>query len=148
MIKGFKDFLLRGNVIDLAVAVVLGTAFGAVIAAFANDFIGGLIGALGGTPDFGTAGFTINDSRVILGSTINALIYFLIVAAVVYFVVVVPVNNLMERRKRGEEPEVAAPTEDILLLQEIRDLLREQRGGPGGVGGTSPGSTLGGGPTT
>ena len=148
MIKGFKDFLLRGNVIDLAVAVVLGTAFGAVIAAFANDFIGGLIGALGGTPDFGTAGFTINDSRVILGSTINALIYFLIVAAVVYFVVVVPVNNLMERRKRGEEPEVAAPTEDILLLQEIRDLLREQRGGPGSVGGPGPGSTLGGGPTT
>ncbi|HEX6919280.1 MAG TPA: large conductance mechanosensitive channel protein MscL [Actinomycetes bacterium] len=143
MIKGFKDFLLRGNVIDLAVAVVLGTAFGAVIAAFANDFIGGLIGALGGTPDFGTAGFTINDSRVILGSTINALIYFLIVAAVVYFVVVVPVNNLMERRKRGEEPEVAAPTEDILLLQEIRDLLREQRG-TGGAG--SAGSTLGGGP--
>ena len=147
MIKGFKDFLLRGNVIDLAVAVVLGTAFGAVIAAFANDFIGGLIGALGGSPDFGSAGFTINDSRVILGSTINALIYFVIVAAVVYFVVVVPVNNLMERRRRGEEPEVAAPTEDILLLQEIRDLLREQRGGIGGTGGTGPGSTLGGGPT-
>ena len=147
MIKGFKDFLLRGNVIDLAVAVVLGTAFGAVIAAFANDFIGGLIGALGGSPDFGSAGFTINDSPVILGSTINALIYFVIVAAVVYFVVVVPVNNLMERRRRGEEPEVAAPTEDILLLQEIRDLLREQRGGTGGIGGTGPGSTLGGGPT-
>lgn len=143
MIKGFKDFLLRGNVIDLAVAVVLGTAFGAVIAAFANDFIGGLIGALGGSPDFGSAGFTINDSRVILGSTINALIYFVIVAAVVYFVVVVPVNNLMERRRRGEEPEVAAPTEDIVLLQEIRDLLREQRGG---TGGTGSGSTLGGGP--
>jgi large conductance mechanosensitive channel len=151
VIKGFKDFLLRGNVIDLAVAVVLGTAFGAVIAAFANDFIGGLIGAVGGSPDFGSAGFTINDSPVILGSTINALIYFVIVAAVVYFVVVVPVNNLMERRRRGEEPEVAAPTEDIVLLQEIRDLLREQRGGTsgvGGVGGTGgPGSTLGGGPT-
>jgi large conductance mechanosensitive channel len=144
VIKGFKDFLLRGNVIDLAVAVVLGTAFGAVIAAFANDFIGGLIGALGGSPDFGSAGFTINDSRVILGSTINALIYFLIVALVVYFVVVVPVNNLMERRRRGEEPEVAAPTEDIVLLQEIRDLLREQRGG---TAGTGAGSTLGGGPT-
>ena len=150
MIKGFKDFLLRGNVIDLAVAVVLGTAFGAVIAAFANDVIGGLIGAVGGTPDFGRAGFDANGSRVILGSTINALIYFLIVAAVVYFVVVVPVNRLMERRKRGEEPEVAAPTEDIVLLQEIRDLLREQRGGTGGAGGaigTGPGSTLGGGPT-
>ena len=144
MIKGFKDFLLRGNVIDLAVAVVLGTAFGAVIAAFANDFIGGLIGALGGSPDFGRAGFEVNGSPVILGSTINALIYFVIVAAVVYFVVVLPVNNLMERRKRGEEPEVAAPTEDIVLLQEIRDLLREQRGGNGGMGS---GATLGG-PTT
>ena len=153
MIKGFKDFLLRGNVVDLAVAVVIGTAFGAVVAAFANDFIGGLIGAVGGSPDFADAGFEINDSPVILGSTITALIYFVIVAAVVYFVVVVPVNRLMERRKRGEEPEVATPTEDILLLQEIRDLLREQRGGAGGAGGmggaggTGPGSTLGGGPT-
>jgi large conductance mechanosensitive channel len=142
VIKGFKDFLLRGNVIDLAVAVVIGTAFGAVVAAFANDFIGGLIGAVGGSPDFADAGFEINDSPVILGSTITALIYFVIVAAVVYFVVVVPVNKLMERRRSGEEPEVAAPTEDIVLLQEIRDLLREQRGGTG----ASSGSTLGGGP--
>jgi large conductance mechanosensitive channel len=90
---------------------------------------------------------------VIIGTTITALINFLIVAAVIYFVVVVPVNKLMERRKRGEEPEVATPTEDILLLQEIRDLLREQRsatggiGGTGSTGGTGPGSTLGGGPT-
>ena len=126
MIKGFKDFLLRGNVIDLAVAVVLGVAFGAVINAFATDVIGGLIGVIGGSPDFGTAGFTANGSRVIIGSTINALIYFLIVAAVIYFVVVVPVNKLMERRARGEEPEVAAPSEEILLLQEIRDLLRQR----------------------
>ena len=126
MLKGFKDFLLRGNVIDLAVAVVLGVAFGAVINAFATDVIGGLIGVIGGSPDFGSAGFTANGSRVILGSTINALIYFLIVAAVIYFVVVVAVNRLMERRKRGEEPEVAAPTEDVLLLREIRDLLRQR----------------------
>jgi large conductance mechanosensitive channel len=128
MIKGFKDFLLRGNVVDLAVAVVMGTAFGAVITAFATDFIGGIIGAVGGTPDFGTAGFTVNSSKIILGSTINALIYFLIVAVAVYFFVVVPVNRLMERRKRGEEPEVEAPSEDILLLQEIRDLLRDRGG--------------------
>jgi large conductance mechanosensitive channel len=126
MLKEFRDFINRGNVIDLAVAVVIGTAFGAVVAAFATDFIGGIIGALGGTPDFGKAGFVVNESRIIFGSTINALINFVIVAAAVYFFVVLPVNKLMERRKRGEEPEVAAPSEDIVLLQEIRDLLRER----------------------
>jgi large conductance mechanosensitive channel len=142
--KGFKDFLLRGNVVDLAVAVILATAFGLVVAAFSTDFIGGIIGAIGGTPDFGDAGFEVNDSKIVIGSTINALINFVIVAAAVYFFVVVPVNKLMERRKRGEEPEVAAPSEDILLLQEIRDLLRDQRGsggtpGTGGFGdGTAP----------
>jgi large conductance mechanosensitive channel len=126
MLKGFKDFLLRGNVVDLAVAVIIGTAFGAVVSAFATDFIGGLIGVVGGTPNFGNAGFEIGDGKIVIGSTINALINFVIVAAVVYFVVVVPVNNLMERRKRGEEPEVVAPSEDIVLLQEIRDLLRQR----------------------
>jgi large conductance mechanosensitive channel len=140
VIKGFKDFLLRGNVVDLAVAVILAGAFGLVVGAFSTDFIGGIIGAIGGTPDFGSAGFTVNDSKIIIGSTINALINFVIVAAAVYFFVVVPVNRLMERRKRGEEPEVAAPSEDILLLQEIRDLLRDQRGtGLAGGTTTSPG---------
>ncbi len=124
--KGFKDFLLRGNVVDLAVAVIIGVAFGAVVSAFATDFIGGLIGAVGGTPDFATAGFEANGSKIIVGSTINALINFVIVAAVVYFVVVIPVGKLMERRKSGEEPEVEAPSEDIVLLQEIRDLLRQR----------------------
>jgi large conductance mechanosensitive channel len=137
--KGFKDFLLRGNVVDLAVAVVIGTAFGAVVAAFATDFIGGVIGAIGGSPDFGRAGFEANDSKIIIGSTINALINFVIVAAAVYFFVVLPVNRLMERRKRGEEPEVAAPSEDIVLLQEIRDLLHDQRGTGLPGGGTTPG---------
>ncbi len=128
MIKGFKDFLLRGNVVDLAVAVVIGTAFAGVVAAFATDFIGGIIGAVGGSPDFGRAGFEVNDSDIVIGSTVTALINFVIVAAAVYFFVVVPVNRLMERRKAGVEPEVSAPSEDIVLLQEIRDLLR-QRGG-------------------
>ena len=126
MIKGFKDFLLRGNVVDLAVAVVIGIAFGAVINAFATDFIGGLIGAIGGSPDFGRAGFEANDSKIIIGSTVNALINFVIVAFAVYFFVVVPVNKLMQRRKTGEEPDVEAPSEDIVLLQEIRDLLRQR----------------------
>ena len=140
MVKEFREFLLRGNVVDLAVAVVIGAAFGAVVAAFATDFIGGIIGAIGGSPDFGQAGFEANDSKIIIGSTINALINFVIVAAAVYFFVVVPVNKLMERRKRGEEPEVAAPSEDIVLLQEIRDLLREQRGTGSAGGTTTPGA--------
>ena len=126
MFKGFKDFLLRGNVVDLAVAVVVGVAFGGVVTAFAKDFIGGIIGAIGGSPDFGRAGFTVNNSDIILGSTINALINFVIVAAAVYFFVVVPVNRLMARRKSGQEPEVESPSEDIVLLQEIRDLLRQR----------------------
>jgi large conductance mechanosensitive channel len=126
MIKGFKDFLLRGNVVDLAVAVVIGTAFGLVVTAFTRDFIGGVIGAVGGSPDFGRAGFTVNGSPIILGSTVNALINFVITAAAVYFFVVVPVNKLMARRRKGEEPEVESPSEDIVLLQEIRDLLRQR----------------------
>ena len=128
MIKGFKDFLLRGSFVDVAVAFVLGLAFAAVVNAFATDFIGGIIGAIGGSPDFGDAGWEVNDSKIIIGSTITALIYFVIVAAAVYFFVVVPINKLMERRKRGEETEVEAPTEDIVLLQEIRDLLRARGG--------------------
>lgn len=130
MLKGFKDFLLRGNVIDLAVAVVIGAAFGGVVSAFATDFLGGLIGAAGGTPDFGSAGFTVNGSKVVVGSTVNALINFVIVAAVIYFVVVVPVQRLMQRRKAGLEAEVEAASEDIVLLQEIRDLLRAQSSRP------------------
>lgn len=128
MLQGFKGFLLRGNVVDLAVAVVIGIAFGMVVNAFATDFIGGLIGAVGGVPDFDGAGPTLNGSKVVIGSTINALINFLIVAAVVYFVVVLPMNKLAERRKRGQESESEAPAEDVALLQEIRDLL-QARGG-------------------
>ena len=126
MIKGFKDFLMRGNVVDLAVAVVIGTAFAAVVKAFIDRLhrphhrrgrVGDLAGARLLPPGSTTKTF------VNIGAIISAIIYFVIVAAAVYFFVVVPVNKLMERRKRGEEPEVAAPTEDILLLQEIRDLL-------------------------
>jgi len=129
MIKGFRDFLMRGNVVDLAVAVVMGTAFGAVVAAFAKDFIGGIIGAFGGSPDFGRAGVTVNHSDIIIGSTINALIYFLIVAVAVYFFVVVPMNKLEAMRRRGQEPaDAPPPPEDIELLREIRDLLRARDG--------------------
>jgi large conductance mechanosensitive channel len=124
MLKGFREFILRGNVIDLAVAVVIGAAFGAIVAAFSKDVIGGLLGAIGGVPDFSRVGFTLNGSRVVLGTTIDAIISFLIVAAVIYLVIVVPVNRLAERRRRGEPvKEEAPPSDEAVLLAEIRDLL-------------------------
>jgi large conductance mechanosensitive channel len=127
MLKGFRDFLMRGNVIDLAVAVVIGAAFGAVVSAFADDFIGGVIGILGGSPDFGDAGVTINGSKVVYGSTVTALIQFAIVAVAIYVVVVVPVRAVEERRARGEEPASPAPSDEARLLAEIRDLLAARR---------------------
>ena len=126
MIKGFRDFLMRGNVVDLAVAVVIGVAFGAVVAAFSTDFIGGIIGAVGGTPDFGDAGVTVNDSKIVYGSTINALINFVIVAAVVYFAVVIPMQAMAARRAKDADAETPAPSDEAKLLTEIRDLLAEQ----------------------
>ena len=97
MVKEFREFILRGNLVDLAVAVVIGTAFGAVIAAFVKDLITPLIAAIGGQPDFSALTFTINESRFLYGDFINALLAFLIVAAVVFFFVVKPVNALMAR---------------------------------------------------
>ena len=130
MIKGFKDFIMRGNVVDLAVAVVIGTAFAAVVKSFTDSIVNPLIAAVGsGNPGEGL-GFYLRDGNpkayVDFGVVIGAVINFLIVAVVVYFLIVVPMNLLQERRRRGEEPEPAAPAEDILLLQEIRDLLRER----------------------
>ena len=132
MIRGFRDFLMRGNVVDLAVAVVIGAAFGAVVAAFATDFIGGIIGAIGGTPDFGAAGVTVNDSKIVYGSTVNALINFAIVAAAVYLAVVVPMQALAARRAAGTEPDTPAPSDEAVLLTEIRDMIAAQGGRPGG----------------
>jgi large conductance mechanosensitive channel len=125
MLKGFKAFLMRGNVVDLAVAVISGTAFGAVVKSFADDFIGGLIAAVGGVPDFTREGIEINGTNVIYGSTITAIINFVIVAAVVYFVVVVPMKQLSERGKTADA-ETPAPSDEAVLLTEIRDLLKTQ----------------------
>ena len=129
MIQGFKNFIMRGNVVDLAVAVAIGAAFTAVVTAFSNNVINPLIAAVGGGNVNGL-GFQLvsgNPKTVIdLGAVLTAIINFLIVAAVVYFLVVTPMNLLAERRKRGEEPEPKAPAEDIVLLQEIRDLLRQR----------------------
>lgn len=131
MLKGFKDFLMRGNVVDLAVAVVIGTAFTAIVTAFTNGLIKPLINAMGGTQAAKGLGFNVlsgNDSTFLdFGGVINAVINFVLIAAVVYFIIVLPVKRVQERRKRGKESGPSEPT-DVELLTEIRDLLREQRG--------------------
>ena len=127
MVKGFRDFLMRGNVVDLAVAVVIGAAFGGVVSAFADDFIGGIIGAIGGSPDFGRSGFTVNDSKIVLGTTITALVNFAIIAAAIYFVVVVPMKRMQDRVGGTADADTPAPSDEAVLLTEIRDLLRTQQ---------------------
>lgn len=104
MLKGFKTFLLRGNVVDLAVAVVIGAAFGAVVAALVKDLLTPLIAAIVGQPDFSAIAFTVNGSRFLVGDFINAVVAFVLVGAAVYFFVVMPMNMLEERRRRGAAP--------------------------------------------
>ncbi|AIJ26149.1 MULTISPECIES: large-conductance mechanosensitive channel protein MscL [Amycolatopsis] len=137
MLKGFKDFLMRGNVIELAVAVVIGTAFTAIVTAFTNGLIKPLINAIGGSDAAKGLGFNVlrdNDSTFLdFGGVINAAINFVIVAAVVYFLLVLPMKKIQERRKRGQEEGPSEPT-DVELLTEIRDLLRQQSGSNGQVG--------------
>jgi large conductance mechanosensitive channel len=106
--KGFKQFLMRGNVVDLAVAVVIGAAFGAVVTALVKDLITPIIAALVGKPDFSSLVFTINGSRFLIGEFINAVVSFLLIGAAVYFFVVLPVNTVMARMRRGAAP--ADPT--------------------------------------
>ncbi|MCC7449325.1 MAG: large conductance mechanosensitive channel protein MscL [Anaerolineae bacterium] len=105
--KGFRDFILRGNVVDLAVAVVIGAAFGNIVSALVKDLITPLIAAIGGQPDFSAITFTINNSKFLIGDFINSLLSFLIIAAVVYYLVVLPVNKLLARFK----PQVAPAPE-------------------------------------
>ncbi len=128
----FKEFILRGNVVDLAVAVVIGLAFGAVVTALVKDIITPIVAAIVGKPDFSALTFTIHKSRFFYGDFINAVISFLAIAAAVFFFVVKPVNFLLERRKRamaaGAEPEAESLSDEALLLAEIRDLLRSQSG--------------------
>ncbi|MGZ4548003.1 MAG: large conductance mechanosensitive channel protein MscL [Blastococcus sp.] len=130
MLKGFKDFLLRGNVVDLAVAVVIGTAFTALVTSFTTSFLQPLIGLVSGGG--GTGGTRIvNGQRFTYGAFINQVITFVLTAAVVYFVVVLPMKAIMERRRRGLEAGPVEPTQ-VELLVEIRDLLRSQQDrGPG-----------------
>ena len=128
-LKEFREFVLRGNLVDLAVAVVIGTAFGALVTSFVTNIVTPLIAAVGGQSDFSELAFTINGSRFGYGLFLNALISFLIIAAVIFFLVVKPVNALLAAFRDSDE-EAQAPTADVVLLQEIRDLLAEGRGTP------------------
>jgi large conductance mechanosensitive channel len=108
VLRDFRAFILRGNLVDLAVAVVIGTAFTAVVNALVKDIITPFIAAVGGNPDFGRLAFTINGSRFAYGDFFNALLTFLIVAAVMFFLVIRPVNLLLEQFRT--EPDVESPT--------------------------------------
>ncbi len=119
MLKGFREFILRGNVVDLAVAVVIGTAFGAVITALVKDLMTPLIAALVGTPDFSAYGVTIRGSRLLVGDFLNAVISFVLIAAAVYFFVVAPINAFIARRKRGETPPDPTTKKCLECLSEV-----------------------------
>jgi large conductance mechanosensitive channel len=128
VVKEFKEFISRGSVVELAVAVVIGAAFTAIVQSIVRGLITPLVGMVGGT-DYRDMSFEINGSTFQYGLVINALIYFVIVALVVFFFVVKPINVLNERRRRGEEP--TGPDElsdEAALLVEIRDLLASQSG--------------------
>jgi large conductance mechanosensitive channel len=129
MLKGFKDFIFRGNVVDLAVAVVIGAAFATIVTAFTDGIIKPLINAItpASSPGLGVTLIAGKASTYVdFAAVITAAINFVIVAAVIYFVIVLPVNTIQERRKRGEETGPAEPTE-VELLAEIRDLLSAQQ---------------------
>ncbi|GAA4524910.1 large conductance mechanosensitive channel protein MscL [Brachybacterium paraconglomeratum] len=142
--KGFKNFVMQGNVIDLAVGVVIGGAFTALIGAFVSGLIQPVINVFGGSNVNGLSFKIIGANeatRVDFGVVISAVIAFLITAAVVYFVFVMPISaaRAMDRKRRGlPEEEETAVSEDIVLLTEIRDALTAQRGGPVQPGGTTP----------
>ena len=133
MVKGFKDFILRGNVVDLAVGIVIGAAFTAVITAFTKAFLEPVIRLLSGGKGVQAGAFKVRGIAFDWASFINACLTFLLTAAALYFLVVYPLNKLAERRARGEEPPSAAPSEEIKLLTEIRDALLTVRAAPGAV---------------
>jgi len=127
MLKGFREFIMRGNVVDLAIAVVIGTAFTALVKAFVADILTPIIAAIFGKPNFADLTLTINNSQFLYGDLINEAITFVSVAAAIYFFVVAPLNRIAERRAKGQGPAAEVPP-DIALLTEIRDLLASRDG--------------------
>jgi large conductance mechanosensitive channel len=131
LIKGFKEFILRGNVVDLAVAVVIGAAFGAVVSALVADILTPLIAAVVGQHDFSNLSFTVRKSEFKYGDFLNKVISFLLIAATIYFFVIIPITKMtalrQRRRAAGQDPDDATPVSDeVVLLSEIRDLLRQR----------------------
>ncbi|MBM3261121.1 large conductance mechanosensitive channel protein MscL [Candidatus Kaiserbacteria bacterium] len=126
MLTGFRDFILRGNVVDLAVGVVIGAAFGTVVASLVKDLLTPLIAAIFAAPDFSGLMFTINGSKFMYGTFLNALIAFLIAAGSIYFFVVAPMNKLLAKFKKEQAAAPAAPSSTDTLLIEIRDLLKQR----------------------
>jgi large conductance mechanosensitive channel len=126
MLKGFRDFIMRGNVVELAVAVVIGASFTNVVNAFTTSFVEPLIKVISGGKEL-SGSFTIRGQHFNWGAFVNAVIAFLLAAATVYFLVIVPMNKIAELRKRGVEPEPEAPSDEVRLLTEIRDALVQQR---------------------
>jgi large conductance mechanosensitive channel len=133
VLKGFRDFISRGNVIDLAVAVVIGAAFNGVVTQFTKSFLEPLIRVISGGETVSGKGH-IGPVEFDWGAFVNSAIGFLLTAAVVYFLVVLPMNKLAEMRKRGEVPEPEAPSDEVRLLTEIRDALVAGNGRAGSTG--------------
>lgn len=119
MLKGFKEFMLKGNVVDLAVAVVMGAAFGAMVTAFVKDLLTPFIAAIVGKPSFERMQFTIHNSTFLYGDLINAVVAFLLVGAAVYFFIVLPMRTMLERTKKPETPAAAATRKCPECLSEI-----------------------------
>ncbi|KGM10732.1 large conductance mechanosensitive channel protein MscL [Cellulomonas bogoriensis] len=127
MITGFKTFILRGNVVDLAVAVVIGAAFSRVVESLVAGLFTPLIAAVFGEPNLDAVGvFEVNGAVFSVGVVLTAALNFLLIAAAIYFLIVAPMNALAARRAAGREPEPLTPSDEVALLQEIRDLLAER----------------------
>ncbi|MFB9071579.1 large conductance mechanosensitive channel protein MscL [Citricoccus parietis] len=132
MLQGFKDFIMKGNVVDLAVAVVIGSAFGAVVTAMVDSVLMPFISGVVGSPDFDSfAVVTLNGNDIRFGVLLTAVVNFLLIAAAVYFVIVMPMNKMIEMRNRklGIDPDAVEISDDVVLLTEIRDLLAANRSG-------------------
>ncbi|HEY7789548.1 MAG TPA: large conductance mechanosensitive channel protein MscL [Vicinamibacterales bacterium] len=138
MLKGFRQFMMRGNVIDLSVAVVIGVAFGAVVTALVKDLLTPLIAAIVGKPDFSAIRFTVNGSQFLIGDFTNAVISFVLIAAAVYFFVIVPVNAFVARMHRGEAPPDPTTRKCPECLSEIPIAARRCAFCASAVVGTAP----------